>query len=310
VALKEIRMTKERDGLPITAVREIKLLSQLRHPNLIELQEVAVGPASNAFFLVFEYADHDLTEILDNKEYRGGRAFNDSDIKTLMFQLLQAVDFLHSRWIIHRDIKVSNMLYNDKNGVMKLADLGLARTFSNFEAEPLTPETVTLWYRSPEILFDADAYGPSADMWSVGCVFGELLLGKPLLPGHTTIEQADLIYELLGPPTDEEWPGHHRLEGYVSPKKVSSSSRQDGSSTHSMLAHTFKHRLDATGLDLLHRLLRYNPKSRITAAEALAHEYFTNGNPCMTPLDKMPSFSNIPRTEPKELLQKDHGTPK
>lgn len=301
VALKEVRMEKEKDGLPITTVREIKLLSRLNdHPHLVRLEEVAVGQVSNQFFLVFEYANHDLTDVIEHPHSNiGGSPFQLGQIKQLLLQLLEAVDYLHSHWIIHRDIKVSNLLYFDDLGILKLADLGLARTFSHFQGEPHTPETVTLWYRAPEILFASFCYGPPADMWSVGCVFAELLLGKPLFPGATQVEQINLIGELLGPPLPQEWPGHTSLEEYK-PPDVHASSIKWKAGTYAPRFHSlFRNLLDESGLDLLQKLFRYDPAQRITAAEALQHPFFAN-DPQPTPIADMPSFHYILRKPPKD----------
>lgn len=288
-------MEKEKDGLPITTVREIKILSRLQHPNLVRLEEVAVGPVGNQFFLVFEYAAHDLTDILDSRQFMIGESFTIADIKSLLFQLLSAVEYLHSRWIIHRDIKVSNMLFFDGQGVLKLADLGLARTFSHMHSQPLTPETVTLWYRSPEILFDSFKYGPSADMWSVGCVFAELVLGKPLFPGDSLLDQLNRITNLLGS-FDAYWPEVLDLESYVTTVQANPYFENR---TRQNFFDTFRNSLGDYGLDLLDRLLRYNPDERITAAEALQHEFFKQA-PLATPPANMPSFDSIRRKPPKE----------
>lgn len=289
-------MSQEKDGLPITAIREIKLLSRLRHPNLVLLEEVAVGPVGNEFFLVFEYAAHDLTDILDSSQFVPGKSLTLANVKCLLLQLLSAVDYLHSHWIIHRDIKLSNMLYFDHSGVMKLADLGLARTFSHGQSEPLTPETVTLWYRSPEILFDSFSYGPSADLWSVGCVFAELVLGKPLFPGEALMDQLNRITNMLGAFHDT-WPDVNKLHTFVE----SADRNPDlAKRTQNTFINTFREPLGECGLDLLSRLLTYDPQKRITAAEALDHEFFKQ-SPLPTPLTQMPSFDHIRRKPPKDL---------
>jgi serine/threonine protein kinase len=289
-------MEKEKDGLPITTVREIKLLSRLSHPNLICLEEVAVGPVSNQFFLVFEYAAHDLTDILDSDQFVPGKSFSLAQTKTLLFQLLSVLDYLHSHWVIHRDIKVSNMLYFDDIGVMKLADFGLARSFANFDSEPLTPETVTLWYRSPEILFGSSKYGPSADLWSVGCVFGELILGKPLFPGDSVMDQANRITNMLGS-FHATWPEINKLQPYVKSAKHNPQLEQRG---RKVFIDTFKHTLGEHGLDLLERLLTFDPVQRITAAAALDHPFF-NQDPLPASSVDMPSFEHIRRKPPKEF---------
>jgi len=297
-------MSQEKDGLPITAIREIKLLSRLQHPNLVLLEEVAVGPIGNEFFLIFEYAAHDLTDILDWSQFVPGSSLTLANVKCLLLQLLSAVEYLHSHWVIHRDIKVSNMLYFDHTGVMKLADLGLARTFSHCNSEPLTPETVTLWYRSPEILFDSFSYGPSADLWSVGCVFAELVLGKPLFPGDTMMDQLSRITKMLGS-FHATWPEVNKLQAFIQ----SSQRNPEIERRSAQLFHdTFRGPLGETGLDLLKRLLTYDPAQRITAAEALEHDFFKQ-DPLPTPLAQMPSFDHIRRKPPKDLHPQSPRTP-
>lgn len=297
-------MSQEKDGLPITAVREIKLLSRLQHPNLVALEEVAVGPVGNEFFLVFEYAPHDLTDILDSSQFVPGKSLTLANVKCLVLQLLNAVEYLHSHWIIHRDIKLSNLLYFDHTGVMKVADFGLARSFSHCQSEPLTPETVTLWYRSPEILFDSFSYGPSADLWSVGCVFAELVLGKPLFPGDTLMDQLTRITNMLGA-FHTTWPDVNKLHAFVESTERNPSLE---TRTRTAFIDTFQHILGEPGLDLLDRLLSYDPKQRITAAEALDHDFFTLA-PLPTPLTDMPSFDHIRRKPPKDLNPSSQRTP-
>lgn len=296
VALKEVRMEKEKDGLPITTIREIKLLSRLKHSNLICLQEVAVGPMNNQFFLVFEYASHDFADILDSELFVAGKTLSLGDVKNLLLQLLNVVDYLHSHWVLHRDIKVSNMLYFESTGTMKLADFGLARSFTHFTAEALTPETVTLWYRSPEILFDSFTYGPASDIWSVGCVFAQFVLGRPLFPGDTVMDQLNYITDLLGSFHDT-WPEVDQLSQYVkstkdNPDLVTKSRRP--------FIDTFKPLLGDQGLDLLEKMLQYNPKERITAAAAMEHDFF-KCDPLPTRQSDMPSFRDIHRRPPKDL---------
>ena len=283
-------MEKEKDGLPITTLREIKFLSRLSHPNLICLEEVAVGPVSDQFFLVFEYAKLDMADILDSKTFVAGKTLTIPDIKTLLLQLLSVVDYLHTRYVLHRDIKVSNMLYFGESGTMKLADFGLARSYTHFVSEPLTPETVTLWYRSPEILLNAAEYGPSADMWSVGCVFAELLTGQPLFPGDTLLDQFTRMSNLLGPMA-KEWPEVQQLSDFV---KHNSDMPDSSVQSNAPFLQKFSAKTGSKGLDLLSKLLKYNPKERITAAAALQHEWFTS-DPLPTPTSQMPSFQYIQR---------------
>ena len=195
VALKRIILHNERqDGFPLTSLREVKTLNACRnHPNIVRLHEVVVGSQRDAVFLLFEYCEHDLSTVL--KAFKN--PFKESEVKCLVLQLLSAVEHIHNNWIVHRDIKLSNLLYNSK-GQLKLADFGLARTLSYPPPAALTPTVVTLWYRAPEVLLGSSSYSFPIDVWSVGCILGELLLNQALLPGNSEIDQLKWIFHLLG----------------------------------------------------------------------------------------------------------------
>lgn len=192
VALKRVRMDQEKDGIPISGLREIQVLKACNHKNIVKLNEVLVGKSLDSLFISMEYCEQDLGALLDNMT----KPFSESQTKCIMLQLLQGLRYLHSHFIIHRDLKVSNLLLTD-HGCIKIADFGLARLFSRTEWK-MSPNVVTLWYRAPELLFGCTAYTTAIDMWSAGCILGELLLHKPLLPGRTEVQQIELIVELLG----------------------------------------------------------------------------------------------------------------
>ncbi|GKV28851.1 hypothetical protein SLEP1_g37842 [Rubroshorea leprosula] len=201
VALKRLRMDKEREGFPITAIREIKILKKLNHKNVIELKEIVISQDDEkneqerlphggnkykgGIYMVFEYMDHDLSGLMDN-DLMGlpdrRMRFSVPQIKCYMIQLLKGLRYCHLNQVVHRDIKASNLLI-DNEGNLKLADFGLARLFSSEHNAHLTNRVITLWYRPPELLLGATQYGPAVDMWSVGCIFAELLSGKPIFPG-------------------------------------------------------------------------------------------------------------------------------
>jgi cyclin-dependent kinase 12/13 len=208
VALKKILMDNEKEGFPITAIREIMILKRLNHENIIKLIEIVTSKPSEKnkqrgnVYLVFEYMEHDLTGLIDNKI-----SFTVSQIKCILHQLLTGVQYMHSNNIIHRDIKGANILINNK-GQVKIADFGLARIHNpnpNINKQ-YTNRVVTLWYRSPELLLGSTDYGPSVDIWSVGCLFSELLTGVAPFKGSKENEQIEKIFEKCGTPTEETWP--------------------------------------------------------------------------------------------------------
>lgn len=192
VALKRVRMDHEKDGLPISGLREIQVLKACDHKNIVRLNEVLVGKSLDSIFISMEYCEQDLGSLLDNMT----KAFSESQTKCIMLQLLHGLHYLHSHFIVHRDLKVSNLLLTD-HGCIKVADFGLARLFSRTERK-MSPNVVTLWYRAPELLLGCTVYTTAIDMWSAGCILGELLLHKPLLPGRTEVQQIEMIVDLLG----------------------------------------------------------------------------------------------------------------
>lgn len=260
VALKQLKLDKEKQGFPITSLREIHTLLEARHPHIVELKELVVGDTLSQVYLVMEFVEHDLKTLLSTMRTQ----FLQSEIKTLMHQLLSAVALMHGRWIVHRDLKTSNLLMTNR-GRMKIADFGLARLFGD-PLEEMTALVVTLWYRAPELLLGAPLYDTAVDMWSVGCIFGELLLKEPLFQGKNETDQLGRIVRLLGRPSEKTWPGYTSLPN----------ARLLGAHampTQSILRHQFRYSTEAT-LDLLQRLLTYDPAQRITAEEALQHPYF------------------------------------
>jgi hypothetical protein len=193
VALKQVKLgdTRQREGFPLTALRELTVLLGLRHKNIVDVHEVVVSPKKQVF-MVMEYMEHDFRSLMENMH----RPFRTSEVKCLMLQLLAGTEFMHRHWVIHRDLKTSNLLMDNK-GNLKLCDFGLARLYCDPVAN-MTPEVVTLWYRAPELLYGEKTYGTAIDMWSVGCIFGELILKEPILKGRNEQEMRDKIVELMG----------------------------------------------------------------------------------------------------------------
>lgn len=276
-ALKKIKQDKDRDdGFPITALREIQILQKLTHKNIIRLvqnytsKKAAQNKHRRSTYLVLEYMEHDFHSLLSRV------SFSYAEIKCLMLQLLQGIDYLHSQDIIHRDMKTGNLLLNNK-GEIKIADFGLARYYS--ETKYLTDNVVTIWYRAPELLYGNKKYSSKIDMWSIGCIFAELLLKFPIFQGSSPANLVELFYEKLGDPT-EDWdevsnPDIYKLWNEYKPKKrYNKSLRQD----------IIKHfpSADEVCLDLLEKLLTYNPAKRLNATQAMDHPFFkTKPHPCL-----------------------------
>ncbi|KAL4712716.1 hypothetical protein ACJJTC_008013 [Scirpophaga incertulas] len=274
VALKKVRMDVEKDGLPLSGLREIQVLMACRHENIVQLKEVLVGRSLESIFLSMEYCEQDLASLLDNMS----SPFTESQVKCLMLQVLKGLKYLHSNFIVHRDLKVSNLLLTDK-GCVKIADFGLAR-WLGAAARSATPRVVTLWYRAPELLLEAPRQTPALDMWAAGCILGELLANKPLLPGRSEIEQLELIVDLLGTPSDAIWPDFSSL-----PALQNFTLKQQ---PYNNLKQRFPW-LSAAGLRLLNFLFMYDPNKRATAEECLQSSYFKEQPlPCDPKL--MPSF--------------------
>ncbi|KAJ3357793.1 hypothetical protein HDU83_002921 [Entophlyctis luteolus] len=285
VALKKLKLENEKNGFPVTTLREIHTLLLAKHPNIVHVKEIVVTPSYKGVFIVMEFVEHDLKSLMDSMR----SPFLQSEIKTLMLQLLSAVECLHSKWIVHRDLKTSNLLMNNM-GMMKVADFGLARRFGD-PLGNMTQLVVTLWYRAPELLLGATEYSTAIDMWSVGCIFAELVNKEPLAPGKGEIDQLDKVnnsccasssvtlmreqlFKLLGTPTDRTWPGFSKL-----PVAKSFNFRFQPFSNLKLRFPS----LTANGMDLMSRMLTYDPASRISAAEALRHPYFTENPPPKDP---------------------------
>ncbi|KAI1426043.1 Pkinase-domain-containing protein [Xylaria sp. FL1777] len=271
VALKRLKLDNDestRTGLPETGLREIQILKDCSHKNIVKLREVVVGEDTSRIeniFLVLEFVEHDLKGILEDMP----EPFLASEIKTLLLQLASGVAYLHDNWILHRDLKTSNLLLNNR-GQLKIADFGMARYVGD-PAPDLTQLVVTLWYRAPELLLGTKTYGAPIDMWSVGCIFAEMLTREALLPGKNEVDTLTKIFELCGIPTDESWPGFRRLPNA---RSLRLPSKNAPSSTGSVIRARFP-LLTAAGSALLSGLLSLNPDARPTARAMLQHEYFS-----------------------------------
>mmetsp|Transcript_21755 Transcript_21755/g.30526 ORF Transcript_21755/g.30526 Transcript_21755/m.30526 type:complete len:305 (+) Transcript_21755:143-1057(+) len=272
VAIKKIKSERPEDGINFTAVREVKLLRSFKHENIIELVDCFITP-DLAMCLVYECAHTDLEKIIQNRTL----SLSLADIKQHLLSLLRAVGACHDRWILHRDLKPDNMLFL-KDGTMKLADFGLARKYGTPKTR-LSPQAITLWYKPPELLLGASEYAASADMWSIGCIFAELLLRRPFLQGQQTdISQLNTIFTVFGTPTETNWPDHQTLP-------LPSRGLTWDDSPPIPFDEIFT-AAPKDALSLLRSLLVLDPNNRFSASQCLSHPYFMN-QPPPTPKEKL-----------------------
>ena len=299
VALKKILMHNEKDGFPITALREIKLLKMLSHPNVLKLEEMAVerpkgeGKKKAIMYMVTPYMDHDLSGLLENPSV----TFTEPQIKCYMLQLLEGLRYLHANKILHRDMKAANLLINNK-GILQIADFGLARPYHDPPPEPgkgggeatrdYTTLVVTRWYRPPELLLQLRKYTTAIDMWGVGCVFGEMFKERPILAGNSDLNQAHLIFDLVGAPNETNMPGWSSLPGCEGVREFAA--------RPSTLSQRFREQ-GSSAISLLSELLKLDWRKRINAIDALEHPYFKNA-----PLPAKPG--DIPHFEDSHELDR------
>jgi len=258
LALKKIRLEAEDEGIPSTAIREISLLKQLQHPNIVRLYDVV--HTEKKLTLVFEYLDQDLKKYLDSCV----DGLENQTIKSFLYQLLQGIAYCHQHRVLHRDLKPQNLLIN-LDGELKLADFGLARAFG-IPVRNYTHEVVTLWYRAPDVLLGSRKYSTPVDIWSVGCIFAEMVNGRPLFPGSSETDQLLKIFKTLGSPTKKIWPAIADLPEFKQIENMPIYPPQN-------LKKIVK-KLDTTGLELLSRMLQFDPSKRISAEMAMKHPFF------------------------------------
>jgi len=259
VAMKKIRLESEDEGVPSTAIREISLLKELQHPNIVCLQDVLMQEAK--LYLIFEFLTMDLKKYMDTNIPKDGQ-MDPKLTKSYTYQLLQGMLFCHQRRVLHRDMKPQNLLI-DKNGCIKIADFGLARAFG-IPVRVYTHEVVTLWYRAPEVLLGSPKYSCPIDIWSIGTIFAEMVNRRPLFQGDSEIDQLFRIFRVLRTPTEELWPGVTQLPDF----KASFPNWATMNLKNSMK------KLEPAGLELLEAMLVYDPSKRISAKKALLHPYF------------------------------------
>ncbi|KAI8353305.1 kinase-like domain-containing protein [Choanephora cucurbitarum] len=282
VAIKKIKMGQFRDGLDLTAIREVKYLQELRHPNVIELIDVFSHKTN--LNLVLEYLDSDLEQVIKDKSI----LFMPADIKSWLLMMLRGLDHCHRHFILHRDMKPNNLLITS-SGVLKIADFGLARDWGDANRQ-MTSQVVTRWYRSPELLFGAKEYSYAVDIWAVGCIFAELMLRTPYVAGESDLDQLTKIFHALGTPTETDWPGMSTLPDYVQFKTFPK-----------VPLRQYFTAAGTDALSLLEQMLMFDPNRRWTAEECLGHSYFRN-----TPLPTTPD--KLPQKKDSEAHSSDHST--
>ncbi|KAJ9048385.1 cyclin-dependent protein kinase, variant 2 [Entomophthora muscae] len=313
-AIKKFKSDKDEEasrnsGISQSACREIGLCSELNHVNIISLEEVALQ--NRSIYMVFKYVDYDFQQIIHHHTYTEKKPVPESTIKSLMWQLINGVCYLHENWVMHRDLKPANVLVTS-DGIVKVGDLGLARSFFR-PIQPLYNSdkvVVTVWYRAPELILGSKHYTKAIDMWSVGCIFGEFLTGKPMFKGEELRnekkgfpfqkDQMSKIIEVLGNPTKEDWPDLEFMPDYREMCLLKSHFNNLRS------VFTACHVKDEAAFDLLKKLLIYDPKKRITAVEALSHVYFRQD-----PKPTSNAFAGQPyKYLPRKLTQLDSKTMK
>merc|ERR1719506_1208264 len=258
-----MKLDAQEEGVPSTAIREIALLKELSHQNVVKLLDVFCKP--NKLVLVFEFLENDLKKYM--KSLHGKLA--PATVKNFGFQLCKGVEFCHANRIIHRDLKPQNLLI-DNQLRLKLADFGLARAFT-LPVPKYTHEVVTVWYRPPEILLGSTLYSVPVDLWSIGCVLGEMATGQPLFAGDSEIDTIMKIFQKLGTPSEATWPGLSELPDF---KATFPQWKPKG--WH--LIRNTAAQVGPEGIDLLDKLMAYDPKKRHSARRALAHPYFADVN--------------------------------
>ncbi|GBE61481.1 cell-cycle-associated kinase CDK [Babesia ovata] len=293
VALKHIKFHEAhwKEGFPISYLREISILLELRHPNILSVKEVVTNGRKDQYYMVMEYVEHELKSLLHERK----PDFTLSERKCLLHQLLLGVAYIHEHWVLHRDLKTTNILYNNR-GVLKICDFGMARKFGQ-PIKNYTQNVVTHWYRAPELFLGQEKYTEAVDMWSVGCIFAEIISGKPLFTGVNDADTLDKIFRCCGSPTKDNWPDFTKLPLVRDGRFPITSYKPNfhAFSKTNMGANEGCY-MTELGMDLLMKMLTLDPSKRISAKEALNHPYLTTERPRTQTIELMPT---IPDTNAK-----------
>mmetsp|Transcript_8217 Transcript_8217/g.18381 ORF Transcript_8217/g.18381 Transcript_8217/m.18381 type:complete len:339 (-) Transcript_8217:162-1178(-) len=273
VAIKKAKVTaadREVGGIGFTALREIKLMQAVRHPNIMGCLDVFAD--GGTLHLVMELMDGDLRKVLEDRSL----IFTEAHVKCLSRQILEAVGALHQKWFVHRDVTPTNILLSFSTGVAKLSDFGMTRTIGHKD-RPLTPMCTTLWYRAPELLYGAKFYGQAVDIWSAGCVIGEMFHRQALFQGRGEFDMLAKIFEKCGTPTEDTWRDVSALPTFV-----------EFSQHPKVPLETVLPQASAEAHSLIDALLSLDPKQRPSAAEALGQKFFTVALPAASPSRSLP----------------------
>ncbi|KAI0463907.1 hypothetical protein LJB42_002915 [Komagataella kurtzmanii] len=314
-ALKKLMVLNSKDGFPITSFREVSILKKLKHKNVLQLVDMIYEKpekqeSPGIFYTVSPYMASDLTGLLNNPRVH----LTQSQIKGIVYQMLEGINYVHQNHYFHRDIKASNILI-DSQGIVKIADFGLARIYYGPKPTPnggpggydsatgmglasYTGLVVTRWYRPPELVLGDKNYTTSVDIWGIGCIFAELFKRKPILEGKTEIDQGHLIFNLCGPLTPTSFPNADKLPGYnnyVSARYTRT------------LEQNYRKHLCSEGLRLLASLLEIDPVKRINAVDALAHPYF-KAHPHPAPTKRLADFEESHELDVKRFKEERKTT--
>ncbi|KAL4858043.1 Cyclin-dependent kinase D-1 [Chlorella vulgaris] len=272
VAIKKIQVGEKGEGVNVTALREVKLLRELRSPYVVRLLDVL--PQRRGLALVMEFCESDLEHVIKDRS----RLLSAGDVKAYMQMILRGLDFCHSHWVVHRDIKPNNFLVT-ADGELKLADFGLARVYGSPDRR-YTNQVFARWYRSPELLYGSTCYGPAVDIWAAGCIFAELLLRRPWFVGESDVEVLTKVYMALGTPSDASWGGLRNMPAFVEFQQTPAPGLRKIFPASVVGASD-------EALDLLSRMVSFDASQRISAADALNHRWFRS-DPLPSSLDQLP----------------------